>query len=250
MDEENYRNRCYKNFVSKHWCYTHELSKEEFNFLSRAYKKQYSAFMPKDKDAKIIDIACGAGHFLYFLQNEGYANSIGIDISQEQIKIAKKMGVKNVERADFFEYLPYHIESFDMVIAIDIIEHLKKDEIIFFLDLIYKSLKKNGILLVGTVNAMSLFGASGVFIDFTHELGFTPNSLVQIMRVCNFNNVRAYGEKPAVYDFMSAMRGFLWFIVSKALKAYITIERGTGRGFRKYKYIFEPRMFAIGEKSE
>jgi len=250
MGEENYRNRCYKNYVSRHFVYNHKLSKDEFNFFQKVYKKRYSAFIPKDKNAKIIDIACGSGHFLYFLQTEGYANSYGIDISEEQIKVAKKIGVKNVQRADLFEYLPHHIESFDMVIANDIIEHFKKDEIIIFLDLIYRSLKKNGILLIGTNNAMSLFSASGVFFDFTHEVGFTPNSLAQIMRVCNFNNVRVYGESPIVYNFLSAIRRLLWFIVTSALKTYITIERGTGRGFKKHKYIFEPRMFAIGEKSE
>jgi 2-polyprenyl-3-methyl-5-hydroxy-6-metoxy-1,4-benzoquinol methylase len=134
MVKENYRSRCYKNYVSRYWGKTHKLSKDEFSFVRKIYKKRYSNFIPEDKNTKIIDIACGSGHFLYFLQNEGYTNCSGIDISVEQIEVAKSTGVKNIHQADLFEYLPHHRESFDIIIANDIIEHLKKDEIIKFLD--------------------------------------------------------------------------------------------------------------------
>jgi ubiquinone/menaquinone biosynthesis C-methylase UbiE len=91
MVKEKYRNRCYKNYISKFWGKTHKLSKDEFSFMRKIYKKRYSSFMPGNKNAKIIDVACGSGHFLYFIQNEGYGNSCGIDISEEQIEQAKKM---------------------------------------------------------------------------------------------------------------------------------------------------------------
>ncbi len=250
MDKDNYRNRCYDSFVSKHWKYTHELSKREYVFLKKVYRKRYGPFLPADLNAKILDIACGAGHFLYFIQSEGYKNSYGIDISKEQINLAKKMGVKNVEESDFMEYLPCYKKSFDVITANDIMEHLKKDELMNFLDLLYRCLKKEGILIVTVPNAMSLFGASAVFADFTHEIGFTPGSLAQVLHACNFTNVRVYGEKPVAHDFMSAVRKVIWSIFKFGLKICILAERGTGRGFRKYKYIFEPRMYAVVEKKD
>jgi hypothetical protein len=137
-----------------------------------------------------------------------------------------------------------------MIIANDIIEHLKKDEVVDFLDLIYSSLKKGGLALIGTCNSMSLLGSITIFDDFTHETGFTPNSLAQIMQICNFNNIKVYGECPVIHDFISAIRRLIWLVITSMLRAYITIERGTGRGFKKYRYIFEPRMFAVGEKQE
>ena len=60
--------------------------------------------MPNDKQAKIIDVACGAGHFLYFLQIEGYSNTLGIGLSEEMLKMAKRMGVENVQKANLFEF--------------------------------------------------------------------------------------------------------------------------------------------------
>lgn len=134
------------------------------------------------------------------------------------------MGVKNLLKADLFEYLPEHPQSFDLIVANDIIEHLKKGEVLKFLDLIYESLSAGRRVLISTLNAQCLLGAKIVFIDFTHEQGFTPSSLSQVMRVCNFQDVTVYGEKPIVHDFRSAVRAGLWWCVEKLLKAYVTIE--------------------------
>ena len=245
----NYRERCYQTYVSTKWQYTHSLTKKEYNLFSKVSEKRFKGIVPEDKDAKIIDAACGTGHFLYFLQKEGYTNTLGIDLSEEQLEMAAKMGVENLQKADLFEYLPQHPQNFDMIAANDIIEHLKKDEVLKLLDLIYQSLKPGGQALIATLNTQSLFGNTTLFCDFTHEQGFTPKSLSQVMRVCNFQDVVVYGEKPIVHDLRSAVRAGLWWCTKRLLKAYLTIERGTGRGMWKHDNILEPRIFAVGEKT-
>lgn len=245
----NYRARCYNAFVSKHWNYSHSFSKEAYDLFAGVSRRRFKDILPEDKDAKIIDAACGAGHFLYFLQSQGYTNTRGIDSSKEQLEMAAKMGVENLQKADLFEYLPQHPQNFDMIAANDIIEHLKKDEVLKLLDLIYQSLKPGGRALLATLNAQSLFGTTTLFCDFTHEQGFTPKSLSQVMRVCNFQDVVVYGEKPIVHDLRSAVRAGLWWCTKKLLKAYLTIERGTGRGMWKHDNILEPRIFAVAKKT-
>ena len=86
----NYRERCYQTYVSTKWQYTHSLTKEEYNLFSKVSKKRFKGTLPEDKDARIIDVACGAGHFLYFLQNQEYTNAWGIDSSKEQLETAAK----------------------------------------------------------------------------------------------------------------------------------------------------------------
>lgn len=246
----NYRDRCYQSFVSRHWVFSHALSEKDFNHLRRVYHKKFNSFPPPDKNSLILDIACGAGHFLYYLQKEGYINAQGIDISEEQLQVARKMGIKNLQKANLFDYLPKHPGKFDMVVANDIIEHLKKDEVLEFLDLIFKALKPSGGVLIATLNAQSLFGAKTVFIDFTHEQGFTPGSLSQVMRVCNFKDVKVYGDGPVAYDWRSGLRTILWSLTKEFLKLYSVIERGTGRGMWKHQNIYEPRIFTVGRKPD
>ena len=244
----NYRRRCYQSYVSNHWAFTYSSSQAEFDLLYKVCRKKFRRYLPPDKEAKILDIACGAGHFLYYLQREGYIKAEGIDLSQEMLNMAVKIGVKNIEKADLFEYLPGHPEQYDMIIANDIIEHLKKEEVLNFLDLIYSALKPGGKVLIATGNAGSLFGVTTVFIDYTHEQGFTPHSLSQVLRVCNFAEVEVYGDGPVAYDLRSAIRVVLWNLVKKLLKLYLIIERGTGRGMWKRNNIFETRMFAVAKR--
>ncbi len=244
----DYRSRCYQSFISKHWAYSHKLSKDAFDFMALKFRKQFMAFLPKDKTAKIVDLACGTGHFLYFLQKEGYTNTLGVDISKEQITLAKEMGVKNVRVEDLFLFLSECPNEFDMIIANDIIEHLKKQEVMQFLDAIYASLKPAGVLLLGTVNAFSLFGAAMVFVDFTHEVGFTPISLAQVLRACGFAEVDVYGEKPVPHDIRSKIRQILWLFLKGLLLSFLYVERGGGREGQGKFYILEPRMFALAKK--
>jgi len=139
--------------------------------------------------------------------------------------------------------------EFDMIIANDIVEHLKKQEVIQFLDAIYASLKPTGVLLLGTVNAFSLFGAAMVFVDFTHEVGFTPISLAQVLRACGFAEVKVYGEKPVPHDLRSRIRQIFWSLLSRLLLTFLYVERGRGRESKGQSWILEPRMFALAKKA-
>jgi len=243
----DYRDRCYQAFVSKHWNYIHVLSKDEFDFHSKLYACTYKSHLPAAKEAAILDVACGAGHFLYFLKKEGYRNVHGIDLSEEQLQIARQMGVAEVENADLFKFLPQHPAGYDMIIANDIIEHLTKNEVIQFLDAIFAALKPGGKVLLNTENAASLFGSSRVFIDFTHEQGFTPISLTQVLRVCGFDSVEIYPNAP-VHSLSSWVRVQLWKVVSAVMRGFLAVECGIGKGLKKRKIILEPRIFAVAEK--
>jgi len=244
----DYRSRIYDSYFSTHWRYFHSDDPREYELSAKVLKKRLGAILPKNKQARVIDVAFGGGHFLYFLQKEGYTNASGIDLSGEMVQFASRMGIKNVRRANFLQFLPRHKGKFDMIVANDVIEHLTKEEVMQFLDAIHAALVPGGRVLISTLNNQCLFGSRIRYIDFTHETGFTPISIAQIMRVTGFQGMRVFGEKPVAHDIRSAIRTALWDVVDKLFRCYMVIERGTGRGFKKYRDIFEPRLFAVGEK--
>lgn len=248
MKEDDYRKRFYDEYITTQWQYTEEISQKSYNLTAKVLEKHISAYLPKDKSVSILDIACGTGHLLYFLQNKGYYNSRGIDLGDEQLEIARKMGVKNVEKGNFFEYLKKSENQFYIIVASHIIEHLKKEEALEALDLIYKSLKPKGKILLFTPNAASLLGIWLTFSDFTHELVFTSQSVAQLLRVCNFSNLKIYGFGPVIYDFRSGIRTILWNILKMGLKFCFIIERGTGRSIWASKPIFESTILGVGQK--
>jgi len=246
----DYRKRCYDSYFESIWKHTHKPVKADYDFYTKISRKRFKNILIEDKDARICDVACGAGHFLYFLNASGYTNTSGIDISPQMISVSEKMGINNIRQSDMFEFLPKNKNSFDMVVANDVIEHFKKPEILDFLDLIYKSLKSGGMVLISTLNNQALSGGRIMYCDFTHETGFTSTSLAQVLRICGFKSIRIYGEKPVIYDIRSLVRNALWRIVKGLLQFYNTVERGIGRGFRQRKDIFEPRIFAVARKPD
>ena len=71
------------------------------NFLLKQSLREVKKVLDNDikniaKDGKILDIGCGTGRTLEIFRNWGYSNTIGIDNSQESIKLCEKRGlIKN-----------------------------------------------------------------------------------------------------------------------------------------------------------
>ncbi len=78
------------------------------------------------KTSKVLEIGCSGGPLLQILNEKGYINSIGIDISENAIKVCNKRGVFNSKVMDATN-LTFKNESFDIVIASDILEHIEND---------------------------------------------------------------------------------------------------------------------------
>ncbi|HET6721785.1 MAG TPA: class I SAM-dependent methyltransferase, partial [Chitinophagaceae bacterium] len=181
--------------------------------------KNYQKFLPSNRDARILDAGCGLGHFLFFAEQSGYKNVTGIDVSIELIALCKGRGY-NAVVTDISSFLAAHKNAFDVIIFNDVIEHLTKDEIINLLDLMNASLTNDGCLLIKTPNMANPFtAASGRYIDFTHEIGFTEASLKEILVVTRFANVRVIGTDIYVMyqNPLNYLAKFFAFTLSKIL---------------------------------
>jgi 2-polyprenyl-3-methyl-5-hydroxy-6-metoxy-1,4-benzoquinol methylase len=244
----DYRKRIYDAYVSKSLKYTGPIDNVRYEGSIKYFRRRFMPFLPQNKDARILDLACGTGRFLYFLQKEGYSHAQGIDISQEAVDLAERMGVKNIEVGDLFEMLPHRKEEFDFIFAAEFIEHLRKDEVLGFLDLVHAALKPGGRTLMTTPNAASLFGARAAFFDFTHETAFTPQSLAEVFRVCGFENVMVYGAEPVVRGLLSGVRAILWKPLKAVVKAYLLIDGSTGFGVWNRGDILSHGIFVVGSR--
>ncbi len=243
----DYKKELFDNYVQYLWKDVHSFDRKEYDFYAGIAKKRFGKFLPAIKETKILDCACGAGYFLYFLNREGFTNVLGIDISEEQLKIAKRMGLNNVLLADMFEFLAMHKNEFELIIAFDIIEHLKKEKIIDFVKLIYEALKKGGKVIIATQNAGNPFFGN-FYDDFTHEWLFTPLSLKQVLQSAGFSKNELFEEEPIAYDIRSFVRKTLWRVIKFAYKAIVMIERGSRRRKQAQESFFAARMFAVAQK--
>src|SRR6266436_6227 len=72
----------------------------------------------------ILDVGCGTGANLELLARYGKAE--GVDVSPEALAFCRERGLQNVRQGEA-EHLPYADDSFDLVTALDVVEHLDDD---------------------------------------------------------------------------------------------------------------------------
>jgi SAM-dependent methyltransferase len=78
-----------------------------------------------DDGRRFLDVGCGTGRLLCDLRALGDAR--GVDASDEAIGFSRKRGVGDlVEKADF-RHLPFRDGAFDIVTAVDTLEHIEED---------------------------------------------------------------------------------------------------------------------------
>jgi 2-polyprenyl-3-methyl-5-hydroxy-6-metoxy-1,4-benzoquinol methylase len=227
----NYREKLYSIYVSSHTCHLYgEATLEGVRKQFPVWKEYYGRFLPSDKTTKILDVGCGNGGFVYWLQEIGYINSSGIDKSSEQIEVAKRLGIKNVEYATIVEYLKDKENLYDVIFARDVIEHFQKVEILEILKLFYNSLRQGGKVVIQTPNSEAPFGSRYRYWDFTHEIAFTRSSLNQIFKATGFKNTEFYPTGPVPKGLKSTVRYVLWKGIEILLKFYMTVETGSFSG--------------------
>lgn len=135
--------------------------------------------LPAQRDARILDLGCGYGAFLQFLQGRGYTNTRGVDLSAEQVELATTLGTRNVEQKDLFTALAEETRV-DVVTMFDVIEHLTRSEAITVLQTIHGILAPNGILILRTPNIDARLGSVLSFGDLTHELHLSKMSVLEL----------------------------------------------------------------------
>lgn len=223
--EPDYRSRIYDKYASRFQDTSEQFDSAAADHWGRAYESYLKGWLPKQKDTAILEVGCGGGRLLHFLKTRKYSNFTGIDISPEQVLLAQQV-TSRVVRADAIEFLKATNNEYDLIIGLDFIEHLRKNEVLDFLTNCHKALKPNGRIILQTPNAQSPFGQSIFYGDFTHEICFTPKSLQHVLNLCGFHNFHVRETGPAVHGFASAIRYVVWRMIRLTLKLWNLIETG------------------------
>ena len=105
-------------------------------------------YIPVKEDAHILDIGCGNGKMLGFLQKKTGAYIHGFDYSENAVRTAEKLFP---EKSDFREgiigEISYPAESFDVIISMDTMYFA--EDMTAFVGQIKQWLRKDGVFFVG-----------------------------------------------------------------------------------------------------
>lgn len=202
----------------------------------KAYDAYLKGWLPEQKDAAILDVACGGGKLLHFFKSKGYKNLFGVDISPEQIALASQV-TQNVVEEDAITFLQSHKEKYDLITGLDIVEHFKKEAVLPFLDVCYGALRPEGRIILQTPNAESPWGLHHRYHDFTHEVGFDSNSLERLLSLVGFSKINIRECGPVMYSLRSFCRNCIWKLIHVGLVIWNLAETGS-KGSGIYTRVF------------
>jgi len=122
-------------------------------YLNQPRFQFFDRYIPQWQGLKVLDVGCGGGFSCEFLAKKG-SITYGIDSSAKCIEAAQKHRYKNSLDINYkvgvAEKLPYQDNTFDVVICVDVLEHVS--DYYQVVSEIYRVLKPGGIFFYDTIN--------------------------------------------------------------------------------------------------
>jgi 2-polyprenyl-3-methyl-5-hydroxy-6-metoxy-1,4-benzoquinol methylase len=155
--------------------------------------------LPKSENFRLLDAGCGTGQMTKLL--ERYGEAIGLEIAPEAIEFARKRGVKNIVQGSISDP-PFAAGSFDLVLSLDVIEHVDND--VHILDSLFDVVKPGGHLIV-TVPAFESLWSEHDEIN-QHKRRYRAPQLKCMMEAAGFEVTRITYCNSALFLPVLAMR--------------------------------------------
>jgi ubiquinone/menaquinone biosynthesis C-methylase UbiE len=147
-----------------------------------------------------LDLGCSGNSFLFFAN--AIAHNSLLDLAEPPLKQYLSLSTESLK--DDYEkhqkkvlhpinadicHLPYRAESFDLISALDVLEHLKDD--IMAIDEITRVLKKKGYLLITAPHNMKYFDRQDMMIG--HYRRYELKEFKRIFIDRNFRIIKVFG---------------------------------------------------------
>ena len=173
-----------------------------------------------NKQGQILEIGCGTGGNLKILSNWG--KTLGIDNSAKALDFCKKNGLDNIlfENA---EKMDFSGESFDLIVALDVLEHIKEDGKV--VRKAWKALKQNGYFIITVPAYQFLWSEHDRALK--HYRRYTASNLAKILQEANFNIIKMSYLVSFVFPFVFGYRMLrkILFPNNKKNLAYFSLPR-------------------------
>jgi 2-polyprenyl-3-methyl-5-hydroxy-6-metoxy-1,4-benzoquinol methylase len=173
----------YNTFTQRPTLDTPEVRERIFRSLNRTL----APWIPRERTKRILDIGCGEGALLYYLTQLGFTSLAGFDLSPENVQLCHGLGLHFVREFDALNLNSFAETKFDVIFALDILEHLPKEKLSSFLEQVRHQLSPGGYTVIQTPNMGSVFATFVRYNDLTHEFGFTEKTIVNLLLTSGFS---------------------------------------------------------------
>lgn len=195
-----------RNYLSGHSQHVSGTVYQDMRVLWPYFEENYAFLLDLPRDVRILEIGSGSGSLIAWLADHGFSNLTGLDISQQEVDRAKEHGLPLV-CADAHDYLKDQADSsIHVLIAKAVFEHMHKQDGADLLEAATRVLSRQGGMVVLDVPNMDwMLSNHERYMDLTHHVGYTRESLSQMLRLY-FDSVEVQGSREPVESTFSWLR--------------------------------------------
>lgn len=163
------------------------------------------------KQGRILDIGCGKGFFLKFMEQRGWKVS-GIEFSQEHIDYAKNTFNLSDINSETWPDAALKIDKADVVTMFHVIEHMPYPR--ESISAVSDTLLSDGILVIETPNINSvpskIFGSHWVTLDAPRHLAlYSLRTLSEVVEKAGFRIMDIHTYSPSTMEYSESLRYLL-----------------------------------------
>lgn len=190
-----------------------ELSMDIKHFMFRLARYKYVAkLLQFEKAVNVLELGCNEAWGAVLLQqNIDLASYLGIDFDKDTIEWNKKKLSSDFTFVcdDFFRYVSKLKKQYDLVFALDVIEHIEKEREDEFCELFSQTVSRRGTAIIGTPHVnMSPFSSDASKAG--HVNMYDQKRLFQTCKR-HFNNVYIFNmNDEIVHTGMNAMACYIF----------------------------------------
>ena len=226
MAQEKFYGFDYANW--KGWLSNH------FGDLNKSQRKYYAAEIKRlgmisKPGIRVLEVGFGAGDFLTFASEQGWIVS-GLEANESLVEIGKSRGFNVFSGSDM---RLFEENSFDLIVAFDVLEHISNDEMIVFLKGIERVLKSNGIFLARFPNGDSPFGLMNQNGDTTHVNFLGRGKVDFYMNQINCDYIFIGGQVELIWGInpVGSFRRFVIFLFKWLINQFVYFLYGKTKNF-------------------
>lgn len=202
---------------------------------SRRMDELYGRFLTS-RPRRVLEIGAGAGDVVAWLRERGVDDVWGVDTAVDQLDAASALG-RDVRCSDLFEALAACDDgSLDGLVAIDVLEHLTRDELVRVATEAARVLAPGAAFLVQVPNGHALRVGPIWTGDLTHETLLSDVTLAQLFAPAGLTLESVWGVTPGYGKLSRAIRTVLWKLITVGARLVDILE--SGRTERVYERVF------------
>lgn len=181
---EKYAIDIFKSYHQVHGAGLDILHEEKLDWFREYFKLNYLRFFDLHSQSSVLEVGCNKGYLLKVMEEYESFDIEGVDLSPEDIFFAQNViGCSKVYCADALDFIKINNKKYDYILLKAVLEHIPKCQILPFLKGLKEGLSEKGKILIDVPNMDWLFASHERYMDFTHEVGFTVESLGQVCRM-------------------------------------------------------------------